>query len=63
MPSPVLAVQWWFPLQRSLEEHELVVNVPHCSTPDQSGQMHVAKEWDMLNFVEFCTVRTKLFVS
>lgn len=44
MPSPVLAVQWWFPLQRSLEERERVVNVPQCGTADRSGQMHVAKE-------------------
>lgn len=62
MPSQMLAVHWYFTLQCSLEKHGLVVAVPHCGRADQSGQMYVAREWDMLKCSEFCTVRTKLFV-
>jgi len=53
MPLQVLAVHWYLTLQCSLEEHELVVDVPYCGRADQCGQMYVAKEWDMLKYAEF----------
>lgn len=63
MLSQMLAVHWYFTLRCGLEKHELAVDVSHCGRADQSGKMYMAREWHMLKCAEFCTVRTKLFVS